>query len=71
MAHGWGIKSSLPFRSRYAFGKAQPCVGLRVTNFCSMARLYAEPIIWWMFRTVFGANPFGFFLASMLEKTFL
>ena len=27
-----------------------------------MARLYAEPIIWWMFRTVFGANPFGFFL---------
>ena len=30
-----------------------------------MARLYAEPIIWWMLRTVFGANPFGFFLASM------
>ena len=30
-----------------------------------MARLYAEPIIWWMLRTVFGAKPFGFFLASM------
>ena len=26
-----------------------------------MARLYAEQIIWWMLRTVFGANPFGFF----------
>ena len=27
-----------------------------------MARLYAEPIIWWMFRTVFGARPFRLFL---------
>ena len=26
--------------------------------------VYAEPIIWWMFRTVLGARPFGFFLAS-------
>ena len=27
--------------------------------------VYAEPIIWWILRTVFGARPFGFFLASM------
>ena len=26
-----------------------------------MARLYAEPIIWWILRTVLGARPFGFF----------
>lgn len=27
------------------FGRAQPCVGFLLTNFCSMARLYAEPTI--------------------------
>ena len=27
------------------FGNAQPCVGFFVTRRCSMARLYAEPII--------------------------
>ena len=27
-----------------------------------MARLYAEPIIWWILRTVFGSQTFRLFL---------